>query len=213
MKNAGIASRMSLLLIASVAITAGAILGLSVLLGLSTGSARDLAASSKATSQGSFELLDLFVKEESLTQSMVQSGDPDAIESLMSQHEALRKKTRTRIKDLTGDDAEIASSFETLVRADEQVKDLLLHARNAESHQAIVEKSNPAFEKLLGSIQHYQDQTAQTIDKTAATARFRTNLTEAVIYVLVIGGAVLLVLYGRALVRGVSEALNKVVER
>ena len=153
MKNTGIARRMSSVLIASVAITAGVTLGLSVLLWLITGSARDLAATSKARSQGSFELLDLFVKEQSLTQSMVQSSDPDAIESLMNKSETLRKTARTRIKDLTDNDADITSSFEALVQADEHVKDLLLHARNAESHQAIVENSNPAFAKLLGSIQ------------------------------------------------------------
>ncbi len=213
MKNAGIARRMSSVLVASVAITAGVALGLSILLWLITGSARDLAATSKAKSRGSFELLDLFVKEQSLTQSMVQSSDPDAIESLMTKSEALRNTARTRIKDLTGNDAEINSSFEGLVQADEHVKDLLLHARNAESHQAIVENSNPAFAKLLGSIQRYQDKTAQEIDKAAATARFRTNLTQCVIYLLVAGGVVLLVLYGLALVRGVAEALNKAVER
>ncbi len=213
MKNAGIARRMSLVLIASVAITAGVTLALSVLLALITGSARDLAATSKATAQGSFELLDLFVREQSLTQSMVQSSDPDVIESLMGKSDSLRKTARTRIKDLTANDADITASFEQLVQADEEVKDLLLHARNAESRQAIVEKSNPAFAKLLSSIQSYQNKTAQEIDKTAAAARFRTNLIQALIYVLVACGTVLLVLYGLALVRGVGEALNKVVER
>jgi len=213
MKNAGIARRMSLVLIASVAITAGVTLALSVLLALITGSARDLAATSKTTAQGSFELLDLFVREQSLTQSMVQSSDPDVIESLMGKSDSLRKTARTRIKDLTANDADITASFEQLVQADEEVKDLLLHARNAESRQAIVEKSNPAFAKLLSSIQSYQNKTAQEIDKTAAAARFRTNLMQALIYVLVACGTVLLVLYGLALVRGVGEALNKVVER
>src|SRR5258708_23617753 len=213
MKNAGIARRMALVLMASVAITAGSVLGLSVLLFISTRSAQELAAISKARSHGSFELLDLFVQEQSLTEAMVQSNDPDVIESLMKKSDSLHTTARTRIKELTGNDVGITSSFEALVQADDQVKDLLLHAHNAESHQAIVEKSNPAFAKLLSSIQGYQDKTAQDLAQATAKAGFWTNLIQAAIYVLVVAGVVLLVIYGLALVRGVAEALNKAVER
>ncbi len=213
MKNSGIARRMTLVLAASVAITAAAILSLSCLLYFSTASDKHLTAIAHAKSQGSFELLDLFMKEQSQTQAMVQSNDPDVIEALMTKNDALRKKARTKIAEVTDGDQEIRSSFEGLAQADDQVKDLLMHAHNAESRQAMVEKSNPAFETLLASIQKYQIKTAQNLDQAASRANLRTLLAEIGLYILVIAGVAFLVLYGRRMVSSVTLSLHTVVER
>jgi methyl-accepting chemotaxis protein len=213
MKQAGIARRMTLVLGASVAITVVAILSLSGLLYFSASSAGKLTNVAMAKSRGSFELLDLFMKEQSQTQAMVQSSDPDIIEALMSKNDALRKKARTKINEVADGDAEILAAFEALVQADDQVKDLLLHARNAESRQAMVEKSNPAFEVLLGSIQKYQVKTAKDLEQAASRTRIKTIATQVVLYLVVIGGVGMLAVYGRALVGSVAKALAEVVER
>ena len=199
---------MSLVLVASVAITVGAILGLSYLLRVSSASARGLATTARAQSQASFELLDLVVKVQGGTQKMVQADDPDVIESLMHQNDELVKQAKARIQQIAAGDSTVSSAFDKLVKANDEVKDLLLHAHNAESHQAIIEKSNPAFEMLLGAITKYQDKVAQTLDGQAAQVSARTTHLEVTTYLFVGISVFLLCIYGVALIRTVSRSLK-----
>jgi len=198
---------------ASAAITIAAILALSYLLHASSASARQLAAISRAKSHGAFQLLDISMQERGLTQKMIESNDPDVIESLIDKLDAGRKQAKTKLQQVTGNDPAMVSSFEALVQADDQVKDLLLHAHNAESRQAVVEKSNPAFEAFLGNIQKYQELTAENLDKAAAAADFRINLIQIAIYLLVVGAVTYLVFFGLKFVQSVANALVTVVER
>ena len=212
MRHAGIARKMTQILAASVAITVGAILGLSYLLRVSSAAARSTAAVARAESHGSFELLDLVLKVQSTTQKMVQERDPDAIESLIHQNEALVKEAKTKIQGLAGGESGVAAAFDKLVQANDEVKDLLLHAHNAESHQAIIEKSNPAFEALLAAITKHQDQVAQNLDDQAGRAYARTFHLAVTVYVLVGMGVLVLGAYGMTMVRTVSRSLQRMID-
>jgi methyl-accepting chemotaxis protein len=203
---------MTLVLVASVAITVGAILGLSYLLRVSTASARGLAATARTQSQASFELLDLVVKVQGGTQKMVQANDPDVIESLMHQNDELVKQARTKIQQIAEGDSTISAAFDKLVKANDEVKDLLLHAHNAESHQAIIEKSNPAFEVLLAAITKYQDKLGQALDSQSAQVSARTARLEVTVYLMVGVSVLLLGVYGAALIRTVSRSLKRVIQ-
>src|SRR5579864_710791 len=163
MMNLSIKRRMTLALAGSVAITAGAVLGLSYLLWVSSSVSSALAATARSQSKATFDLLDLAVKVQSVTQKMVEERDPDAIESLLRQNESLVKLAQAKISQLA-DGSAISAAFENLAQANAQVADLLMHAHNAESHQTIVEKSNPAFEGFLRAISRYQDQVGATLD-------------------------------------------------
>jgi len=208
-RNVSIARRMTLALAASVAITAGGALGLSYLLRVSSSLSRGLAATARSQSQASFELLDLAVKVQGVTQKMVQEHDPDAIEALVRQNETLVKQVQGKIQQLAEGDTIVSSAFEKLTRANSQVTDLVMHAHNAESHQAIIEKSNPAFEGFLRAISEYQDKLGQTLDTQATSANDRTRHLEFVVYFLV-GLSVLLMCLGNlALVRTVSRSLRR----
>src|SRR5579863_4624295 len=151
-RNNGIARRLTLVVLASLGITVAAVLGLSYLLQLSADSAQTVAAISSQQTQRSFELLDLAVKIQGTTQKLVQASDPDVMESLIQQNQSLVKDAQAKVEQSAGDDGAVKAAFLALVRANQLVVDLVLHAHNAESHQAIIEKSNPAFEALLGAI-------------------------------------------------------------
>src|SRR5208282_2893711 len=146
--NLSIARRMTLALAGSVAITAGAVLGLSYLLHVSVSLSSDVASKSRAQSQGSFQLLDMAVKLQSATQKMIQQSDPDAIEALISQNEALVKQAHEKIQQVSAGDPAIPAAFDKLTGADAEVTELIMHAHNAESHQLMIEKANPAFEEF-----------------------------------------------------------------
>jgi methyl-accepting chemotaxis protein len=211
MRDQGIARRLTLLVAASVAITVAAVLGLSYLLQVSTGSTQRVAAAAREQTQRSFELLDLAVRVQGVTQRLVQERDPDVMESLVQQNQLLAKDAQAKVEQVAAGDGGVKTAFLALVGANQQVTNLVLQARNAESHQAIIEKSNPAFEALLGAISSYQNQVAKKLGDDAATMRVRTVRLESSIYALVVSGILLLIVWGLALVRSVSRALKNMI--
>jgi len=208
-KNVSIARKMTLALAASVAITAGAVFGLSYLLRVSSSLSSGLAAKGRSQGQASFELMALADKIQSATQKMVQESDPDAIEALMHQNEALVQQGQSKIQQFAQGDTSISAAFEKQTQANAGVVDLLMHAHNAESHQAIIEKSNPAFEGLLRAISEHQDRAGQMLDDQTAQANARTRHLEFVVYFLVAFSVLLMCLGNLALVRAVSQSLQQ----
>jgi len=202
---------MTFVVAASVAITVSAVLGLSYLLQVSTGSAQSMAAAAREQTQRSFELLDLAVRVQGTTQKLVQATDPDVMESLIQQNQLLAKYAQAKVEQAAAGDGGVKAAFLALVRANQEVTDLVLQAHNAESHQAIIEKSNPAFEALLGAINGYQNQVTKKLGDDATAVRVRTVRLQSTIYALVVAGIVLLIFWGLALVRSVSKALNRMI--
>ncbi len=211
MRNQGIARRMILVVGASVAITAAAVLGLAYLLEVSASSAQSVAAAAREQTQHSFELLDLAVKVQGITQKLVQANDPDVMESLIQQNQSLVKDGQAKLDQAGAGDGGVKAAYLVLVRANQQVIDFVLQARNAESHQAIIEKSNPAFEALLKAINSDQNQVAKKLSDDAATVRVHSARLESTIFASVIVGILLLMVWGLALVRSVSKALNSMI--
>jgi len=162
---------MILVVWASVAITVAAVLGLSYLLQVSAGSAQRAAAAGREQTQRAFELLDLSVRVQGATQKLVQETDPDVMESLIKQNQSLAKEAQAKVEQLDAGGDGVRDGLAALAKANDQVTNLVLQARNAESHQAIIEKSNPAFEALLKSINRYQDQAAKKLADEATTVR------------------------------------------
>ncbi len=205
--NFSIARRMTLALAASVAITAGAVLGLSYLLHVSVSLSSDVATQSRAQSQTSFQLLDMAVKIQGNTQRMIQQSDPDAIEELINQNESLVKQARDKIQQGAGGGSGITSAFDKLTQADAGVIDLITHAHNVESHQLMIERANPAFEEFLRAISENQDKLSQALDDQAERANARTRHIQFVVYLLVISTLVAMCLGSLALVRTISLSL------
>ena len=208
MKNQSIARRMTLVVAASVVITVAAVMGLSYLLQVSSSSGQIAAEAARLQTQRSFELLDLAVKVQGTTQKLVQETDPDAMEALIKQNQSQVKDAQAKVEQVAAGDNGVKNAFSSLLKANEQVTNLVLQARNAESHQAVIEKSNPAFEGLLGAINNYQNQVAARLAEDAAAMRARTARLESTIFGVVIAGILLLVVWGLALVRSVSKALK-----
>ncbi len=209
--NLSMARRMKLALAASVVITTGAVLGLSYLLHVSASLSGEVASTARSQSQTSFELLNFAVKLQGATQKMVQERDPDAIEALINQNETLVKQAKARIEETTHGDTSIAHAFDKLTAADAGVTDLLVHAHNAESHQAVIEKANPAFEEFLRAISENQDKLGQALDDQAAQANARTRHLQFVVYFLVGLTIFLMCLGNLALVRTISRSLRRLI--
>jgi hypothetical protein len=83
------------------------------------------------------------VKVQGLTQKLVQATDPDIMESLIQRNQALVKDGQARVEQVAAGDDDVKTAFLALIQANQQATNLVLLARNAESHQAIIAKSNP----------------------------------------------------------------------
>ncbi len=202
---------MILVVTASVTITVVAVLALAYLLQGSAGSAQNLAAAAHQQTQHSFELMDLAVRVQGTTQKLVQASDPDVMESLIKQNQSLVKDAEAKTDQASTVGGEVKDAYLGLVQANQQVINLALQARNAESHQAIIEKSNPAFEALLKAINSDQNRVAKQLEDDAAAIRLRSSRLEFTIFASVIVGTLLLIVWGLALVRSVSTALNSMI--
>ena len=202
---------MALVVAASLVVMVAAVGGLAYLLRVSSASTQSLASAAREQTQHSFELLDLAVKVQGTTQKLVQETDPDAMESLIEQNKSLVKEAQAKAEEVAAGDSSVNGAFLALAKANQHVTDLVLHARNAESHQAIIEKSNPAFEALLGAITQYQNQVAKKLADDAAALRTRTERIRSTIFALVAAGILLLTVSGLALVRRVSKALQSMI--
>src|SRR5580704_3912260 len=211
MRNLGIASRVAFVVATSVAITLAAVGGLSYLLRVSAGSAQTVAATARTQTQSSFELLDLAIKVQGTTQKLVQETDPDVMETLIRQNEAQVKDAQARVAQVDAGDGGVKTAFAAVIHANDQVTKLVLQARNAESHQAVIEKSNPAFEALLGAINQRQSEVARNLAEDAASVQARSSRLATTIFASVAAGVLVLVVWGLALVRGVSKALNSMI--
>ncbi len=202
---------MSMVVASSVAITVAAVLALAYLLQVSVGSARSMATAAREQTRHCFELLDLVVKVQGITQKLVQATDPDAMESLIQQNQALVRNAQASLEQVAAGDDGVKAAFLALIKANQQVTNLGLQARNAESHQAIIEKSNPAFEELLGAINSDQNRAAKSLADDAALVRVHTVRLEFTICTIVISGILSLMVWGLILVRNVSRSLKNTI--
>ena len=206
--NISIARRMTLALTASLAITGVAVVGLSYILRVSSAVSHNLTVTARSQSQASFQLMDLAVKLQSVTQKMVQEKDPDAVEALMKESEALSEQAQALIQK-TEESTTISAAFEKLTQANAEVTQLLLQARNAESHQAIIEKANPAFEGFLRAVSEHQDKLGQALDNRSTEAYARSRHLAFAVYLVVIIGAGLMFAGSLAMVRTITQSLSR----
>ncbi len=207
--NISIARRMTLALAASLAITAVAVVGLSYILRISSTLSHDLTTTARSQNQASFQLMDLAVKLQSVTQKMVQEKDPDAVEALMKESETLSKQAQAEIQKTEAGSTSISAAFEKLSKANAEVTQLLLQARNAESHQAIIEKANPAFEGFLRAVSEHQDKLGQSLDNRATQAYARSRHLAFAVYLVVIIGTALMFAGSLAVVRTITQSLSR----
>jgi len=112
------------------------------------------------------------------------------------------------IREKMPDEAAISAAFEQLLRANAEVTDLLMHARNAESHQAIVEKSNPAFAAFLHAISESQGRLGRALDQQDRDVRARAATLQTIIYSMLLVGLISLCGGGYLAVRETSRSLH-----
>ncbi|MBZ5628007.1 MAG: methyl-accepting chemotaxis protein [Acidobacteriia bacterium] len=212
MMKIGIARRVMLELVASAVIIVGAVGALSYLLRVSSQSAHNVAVVNRARTSASLELLDLVAQIQALTQKLVQSNDPDAMQKLIGQQDALIGEAQAKIQSVVAGDSAVQASFNALVGVNRAIREAVLLTRAVESRQMIIEKSDPAFESLLQAVMNNQQRSNQDLDAAAAREAGRVSKLEFTVYGIVVIAIVVLLAYGTLLVANISKSLRRVID-
>jgi methyl-accepting chemotaxis protein len=203
---------MMVFLIASVATTVIVVLAMFSLLHSVSSTARKLSEDAKAESKASFDLIAKTARFQGLVQKLAREKDPDVMESLIGQSDALIKECQDTIR-ASGSSESVQNSFRTLVTIDEDIKKLLLASRVADAQEMLIERSNPAFESLLSAIQAKHVESAEALDQQAASEKRSAAWIQTLITIAVIGGIVVAGGFGLRLQRNIVGSLNDAVER
>jgi methyl-accepting chemotaxis protein len=210
-KSISIERRIYLFLGAFVAVTLGTALAFSYLLRTSSESARQQAALAHSSSQNCFEVLDAVVKLQGLTQRLLSSNDPDEMERLMAQNDALATAATAKVQNLGPGSGPVQESFGALVKANHQVQDLLFHARNIEARQLFIEQSNPAFQGVIASIKTYQDEVARDLSGRAEQEAVKSSRIQRTTLVIAGASIVAIIALGVVMGKSITGPLNRVV--
>jgi methyl-accepting chemotaxis protein len=119
------------------------------------------------------------------------------------------KQAHAKIQQIAQGDPGIPAAFDKLIHADAQVTDLHLSAHNAESHQAMIEKANPAFEEFLRAISQNQNQIGQALDDQATQANARSRHLQFLVYFVVAVSMFVTSLGSLALLRTTTKSLHR----
>ncbi|HEU5401722.1 MAG TPA: methyl-accepting chemotaxis protein [Terriglobales bacterium] len=211
MKTVGIARRMAIFLAAFAVVTFGVVLAMTWLSHTATVNAQGLQKKVQEQSNSSLEVIDELAKLQGLTQRLVREKDPDTIESLIRDGNALVQSSQDAIR--SGKDASVQVKFSTLVSANEEVKNLLLRGQVADAQQTLIEKSNPAFEAVLVGLTEEYKKTARNSEEEFKHMDSRAASIEGLIAILAIGSVGVVVGYGLILRRGIVTRLRTVVDR
>ncbi len=208
-----ISRKLSLLVLGAAGTAIGVVLIFSALLYHSTTSAREITSLGNTKSSATFALVDLAAKTQGIVQRLAREKDPDAIESLLKQRESLTAEARTRLEQASAQGTEVESELTQLVRVNEEVINVLLRGDYARSQEMLIERSNPAFEKLLASITQLREDEQRQIEEQTAGTLSQTARWAGAAAVMVAIGACLIVGLGLLLRRSIVGALTRVIER
>jgi methyl-accepting chemotaxis protein len=202
---------MSIFLSAFVLVTLSVVVAMALLSHESSANAHGLRKKIQAQSTASLKLIDEMVKLQGLTQKLVREKDPDTIEALIKDSDALVQNARAAIG--SGQSVNVQEAFSTLVSANNEVRSQLLKGQVADSQQALIGKSNPAFQAVIIALTDEYKKIASDSEAEAKRMDSRGTWMEVLITLLAIASMAVVVGYGLLLQRGIVSRLRKVVDR
>jgi len=211
MRNLSVGRQLAILLTAfSVSMIVGTV-GSCYLMYRDASQSRLLSEKGNLQSEALFTLVTLVGDVQSTAQHLTREKDLDKVEELTGRAQKLNQEVSVEIQGIG--DGEIASAFEMLKRANEKSAQWLLHGDAALAQEALIEESNPAFDRLLAAIGKRQGASnLQEADSQTEADQHRKRIQ---IVLLAAGAAALagLVVSATAVVRRINSSLSQAVRQ
>lgn len=204
-----ITSKLSIFLGAAILVSLIAVASMSYLLNLATGATTSLAHSSKTSSRETLGLVTLLAKVQGLSLQLLDSQDPEVLESLLDQGKAAMADARQR----AAGNQELIRGLDLLGEANRRFVDKILLGKRAAANLIFIGESNPAFEQLLEGIAHQQEADIQRLEQQTAAAA--VSLHDIKLWVWSLVGLTILALsgVGLGLVLNLRMRLLRAVDR
>ena len=200
-------------LAASGVATVGAIGSFTYLLRSSDAASSAQAAAAKANARSSLALVGHAARVQDLTLKLLGTQDVDAIEGLIGQAAGAAKELEAEVRRVAGKSQELLATVSALRGTNDKAKESFLKGEAAQANQIYIQQSNPAFERLLQGIQRHQDEALRALEEEAAASRSALRRFEFAVAVGIGVVAFAVALLGVALVRNISRALRRIVDR
>ena len=197
MARFGVAARLTAMLAGAVAVMVLGAAGTIFIVNSTASTARKLVTLAQDSGDAALNLIDKVAKVQSVTQSLVRERDPDRIEALVQQSESLAAEARRCIASTGGAGSTVEASFNALLSANEQVKNLLLKGDSAAAQERFIHVSAPAFESLLNAINNYEQDSQRQLQQQ--TAKVLVGVRTMTWIGIVLVGIVMLTLIGGGL--------------
>ncbi len=162
-----------------------------------------------------FALVDTVCRVQGAAQHLVREKDPDVMEKLIEQDKALTKTAQERMREAGVETGDVASAFSALLAGNRDSAEMVLRGDYALAQEALLERSGPAFDRLIGSIGELQAAANRAEDAAASAAEVRAKRAQftilALTAIVIVGLAFFAVVVLRrvnASLRGAARALS-----
>jgi methyl-accepting chemotaxis protein len=146
---------------------------------------------------------------QSIVQQLLRETDIDALQKLLDQGEAANKEVQQRIGKLAGAD-DIGTAFHGLSEKNIKVKDALLRGEQAIAMELFIVESNPAFEKILQTIERYQVSVKEGVDQQLAESATRMNRLGGIVLLISGIGFFAFLVFAWQIRKNISTGLERV---
>ena len=161
---------------------AGAVLCLSYSLSEAAADAKRASVEGNRQTSALFALTDTVCRVQGAAQRLVREEDPDVMEKLIEQDRSLTKTALERIREAGAETGDVASAFSALLAGNRDSAELVLHGDYALAEEALLERSGPAFDRLIGSIGELQAAVHRTAEASVSAAEARGKRAQFTIW-------------------------------
>ncbi len=186
----------------------GAVLCLSYSLSEAAADAKRASVQGNRQTSALFALTETVCRVQGAAQHLVREKDPDVMEKLIEQDRSLTKTAQERMREAGAETGDVASAFSALLAGNRDSAELVLHGDYALAEEALLQRSGPAFDRLIGSIGELQAATHRAEDATVYAAEARGKRAQLTIWVLMAIAIAGLAIFAVTVLRQVNVSLR-----
>ena len=186
----------------------GAVLCLSYSLSEAAADAKQVSAQGNRQTSALFALTETVCRVQGAAQHLVREKDPDVMEKLIEQDRSLTRTAQDRMREAGAETGDVASAFSALLAGNRASAELVLHGDYALAEEALLERSGPAFDRLIGSIRELQAATRRAEDAAVSTAETRGKRAQFTVWMLTAIAIAGLVFFAVVVLRRVNGSLR-----
>jgi len=185
-----------------------AVLCLSYSLSEAAGEARRASAEGNRRTDALFALVDTVCRVQGAAQRLVREKDPDVMEKLIDQDKALTKMAQERMREAGAETGDVASALSALLAGNRDSAEMVLHGDYALAQEALLERSGPAFDRLIASIGELQTAANRAEDASVSAAEARGKRAQSAVWALTAIAIAGLAIFALVVLRRVNASLR-----